>query len=78
VVMHTTELVRMNDITRVLLVYSCQQGLYPRGNVLPFRLPDVRFFTWNVRRLYRSGSLKTVARDLGKYKLDLVGVQKDR
>jgi hypothetical protein len=36
---------------------------------------DMRFGTWNVRSLYRSGSLKTVARELGKYKLDLVGVQ---
>jgi hypothetical protein len=34
---------------------------------------DMRFGTWNVRSLYRSGSLKTVARELGKYKLDLVG-----
>jgi hypothetical protein len=33
---------------------------------------DKRFGTWNVRSLYRSGSLKTVARELGKYKLDLV------
>jgi exonuclease III len=36
---------------------------------------DVRFGTWNVRSLYRSSSLKTVAKELGKYKLDLVGVQ---
>jgi hypothetical protein len=28
--------------------------------------------------LYRAGSLKTVARELGKYKLDLVGVQEVR
>jgi hypothetical protein len=34
-----------------------------------------RFGTWNVRSLYRAGSVKTVARELGKYKLDLVGVQ---
>jgi exonuclease III len=39
---------------------------------------DMRFGTWNVRSLYRSGSLKTVARELGKYKLDLVGVQEVR
>jgi exonuclease III len=38
----------------------------------------MRFGTWNVRRLYRSGSLKMVARELGKYKLDLVGVQEVR
>jgi exonuclease III len=39
---------------------------------------DMRFGTWNVRSLYRSGSLKTVARELGKYKLDLVDVQEVR
>jgi endonuclease/exonuclease/phosphatase family metal-dependent hydrolase len=39
---------------------------------------DRRFGTWNIRRLYRIGSLKTVARELGKYKLDLVGVQEVR
>jgi exonuclease III len=38
----------------------------------------MRFGTWNVRSLHRSGSLKTVARELGKYKLDLVGVQEVR
>jgi exonuclease III len=39
---------------------------------------DMTFGTWNVRSLFRSGSLKTVARELGKYKLDLVGVQEVR
>jgi exonuclease III len=38
----------------------------------------MRFGTWNIRSLYRIGSLKTVARDLGKCKLDLVGVQEVR
>jgi exonuclease III len=32
------------------------------------------FGTWNVRSLYRTGSLMTVARELAEYKLDLVGV----
>jgi hypothetical protein len=36
---------------------------------------DTRFGTWNVRSLYRIGSLMTVVRELGKYKLYLVGVQ---
>jgi exonuclease III len=36
------------------------------------------FRTWNVRSLYRSGSLTTAARELGKYKSDLVGVQEVR
>ena len=31
--------------------------------------------TWTVRSLYRSGSLTTAARELARYKLDLVGVQ---
>jgi exonuclease III len=38
----------------------------------------MRFGTCNVRSLYRIGSLKTVARELGKYKLDLLGVQEVR
>jgi exonuclease III len=38
----------------------------------------MRFGTCNVRSLYKAGSLKTVARELGKYKLDLVGVQEVR
>jgi hypothetical protein len=36
---------------------------------------DKRFGTWNVRSLFRSGSLKIAARELARYKLDLVGVQ---
>jgi hypothetical protein len=39
---HVTDLVGIDDITRVLLVYSCQQGVYPRGHVLPLRLPECR------------------------------------
>ena len=34
--------------------------------------------TWNVRSLYRSGSLITAARKLARFKLDLVGVQEIR
>jgi exonuclease III len=36
------------------------------------------FGTWNVRSMDRAGSLMTAARDLAKYKLDLVGVQEVR
>jgi hypothetical protein len=32
----------------------------------------MRFGTWNVRSLYRAGSLKTAARECGKYKLEWV------
>jgi exonuclease III len=38
----------------------------------------MRFGTWNIRSLYRAGSLVTVSKDLFKYKLDLVGVQEVR
>jgi len=31
--------------------------------------------TWNVRSLYRAGSLTAAARELARYKLDLVDVQ---
>ena len=34
--------------------------------------------TWNVRSLYRVGSLKAAARELGSYKLGVVGVQEVR
>jgi exonuclease III len=39
---------------------------------------DMRFGTWNVRSLYRAGSLMIVASEISKYKLDLVGVQEVR
>jgi hypothetical protein len=39
---------------------------------------DMRFGLWNVRSLYRVGSLMTVSRELLRYKLDLVGVQEVR
>jgi len=31
--------------------------------------------TWNVRSFYRAGSFKAAARELGRHKLDVVGVQ---
>ena len=34
--------------------------------------------TWNFGSLYRAGSLKAAARELGRYKLDVVGVQEVR
>jgi hypothetical protein len=36
---------------------------------------DMRFVTWSVRSMYRAGLLRTVAEDISKYKLHLVGVQ---
>jgi exonuclease III len=38
----------------------------------------MRFGTWNVRSLCKLGSLITVARELSRYQLDLVGVQEVR
>jgi hypothetical protein len=35
----------------------------------------MRFGLWNVRSLFRAGSLITDPRELVRYKLDLVGVQ---
>jgi hypothetical protein len=39
---------------------------------------DMRFGTWNVRSLYRAGSLRAVAEEILKYKLDLAGIQEVR
>jgi hypothetical protein len=38
----------------------------------------MRFGTWNVRSLYRAGSVMAAARELAGYKLDLVGLQEVR
>jgi exonuclease III len=39
---------------------------------------DMRFGTWNIRSLYRVGTLMLVSRELSRYRLDLVGVQEVR
>jgi len=38
----------------------------------------MKFDTWNVRSHYRSCSLTAAARELARYKLDLLGVQENR
>jgi exonuclease III len=38
----------------------------------------MRLGTWNVRSVYRAGSLVSVSKELSKYKSDLVGVQEVR
>ena len=38
----------------------------------------MRFGAWNVKNLYRAGSITTTACELERYKLDLVGVQEVR
>jgi exonuclease III len=39
---------------------------------------DIRFGTWNVRSMYRAGSLRALAEEISKFKLDLVAVQEVR
>ena len=39
---------------------------------------DIKLGTWNIRSLYRASSLKAAARELARYKLDIVGVQEVR
>jgi hypothetical protein len=39
---------------------------------------DMRFGIRNVRSMYRAGSLRTIAEEISKCKLDLVGVQEVR
>jgi len=36
---------------------------------------DMRFGTWKVRSLYSAGSVTAAARELARYKMELVGVQ---
>jgi len=38
----------------------------------------MRYGTWNIRSLYGSGWLTTVARELSRCKIDAVGVQGQR
>ena len=42
------------------------------------RKRDILLGTWKVRSLYRAGSLTATARELARYKLDLVGLQEVR
>jgi hypothetical protein len=39
---------------------------------------DMRFGTWNISSMYRAGSLRAVAEEILKYKLNLVGVEEVR
>ena len=54
------------------------RGRVPLGEVSCHRKwkRDTLVGTWNVRSLYRSGSLMAVAKELARYKLDLVGCRK--
>ena len=54
--------------------------MFPEGASRSFKKQkrDILLGTWNVRSLYRVGSLTAAARELARYKLDLVGVQEVR
>jgi hypothetical protein len=39
---------------------------------------DTKFGTWNVESFFRVGSLTVIAREVAKYKLELMGVHEDR
>src|SRR5215510_13303387 len=55
-------------------------GVFPEGVSRSFKKQkrDILIGTWNVRSLYRVGSLMAAARELARYKLDLLGVQEVR
>ena len=42
------------------------------------RKRDILLGTWDVRSLYRTSSLMAAARELARYKLDLVGMEEVR
>jgi hypothetical protein len=54
--------------------------VFPEGVSRSFqkRKRDILLGTLNFRSVYRAGSLTAAARDLARYKLDLVGVQEVR
>ena len=61
-----------------LLPHSYLRGGVFLGEALRGIRRDIKLGTWNVRGLYRAGSLKAAARELVRYNLDVVGVQEVR
>ena len=61
-----------------LLPHSDLRGGVFLEEVSRSRKSDILLGTWNVRSLYRAVSLTAAARELARYKLDLVGVQEVR
>jgi hypothetical protein len=70
----------------VLTTSQCKTGLVTKRISVPRVWTDhlirpkqckrnKRFGTWNVKSLFRSGSFMMAVRELGRYKLDFVGVQ---
>jgi len=61
-----------------LLPYSDLWGVVFPVKASCSRQRGMKIGTWNVTSLYRAGSLKAAARELVRYKLDVVGVQEVR
>ena len=59
-----------------LLPHSHLRGEVFLEEVSRSRKRDIFLCTWNVRSLYRAGSHMAVARELARYKLELVSVQR--
>jgi hypothetical protein len=58
-----------------LIMKGLRLGQIPWIKIPNLRYMDMRYGTWNVRSLYRAGSLVTVSKELSEYNLDLVGEQ---
>ena len=58
-----------------LLPHSVLRGGVFLGEALGRIWRDIKLGTWNVRSLFRARSIKAAARELARYKLDVVGVQ---
>ena len=61
-----------------LLPHSDLRGRVFLGKALRGIRRDIKLGTWNVRSLYRAGSLKAAARELARYNLGVVGVHEVR
>jgi len=61
-----------------LLPQSDLRGGVSLGESLRNIQRGMKLGKWNVRSLYRAESLKAAARELGRYRLDVVGVQEVR
>ena len=58
-----------------LLPHSDLWGVVFLGEISCSIQRGMKIGMWNIRRLYRAGSLKAAARELARYKLDIVGLQ---
>jgi len=61
-----------------ILPHSVLRGGVFAGEASRRRQRGMKIGTWNVRSFYRVGSFKAAGRELGRYKLDVVGVQEVR